>query len=111
MSSSHYSVQDPAQPQSGTGGLSADQAPTRQDGYDKLVSDKPGEELAPDSAIWKLYAEEAKEYDNDLVADHNKNLDTMLLFVRGNSAKINKRMLTNSHSGWFIFSDSYRFLD
>jgi hypothetical protein len=48
---------------------------------DPLASDRPGDELAPDAAIWKLYMSEAKEYDSELVKGRNDNLDTMLIFV------------------------------
>ncbi|KAG8684947.1 hypothetical protein FRC11_011386, partial [Ceratobasidium sp. 423] len=54
-----------------------DQRTTR----DKLASDRVGEELKPDACIWRLYAEEAKEYDTEMAQERNKNLDTMLLFA------------------------------
>ncbi|KAG8753529.1 hypothetical protein FRC11_007334, partial [Ceratobasidium sp. 423] len=49
--------------------------------HDKLATDKVGEELEPDASIWRLYAEEAKEYDTEMAQERNKNLDTMLLFA------------------------------
>ncbi|KAG9125464.1 hypothetical protein FRC07_007484 [Ceratobasidium sp. 392] len=49
--------------------------------YDRLAADKPGEELAPEGAIWKMYVDEAKEHDSELVDGKNRNLDMMLLFA------------------------------
>ena len=47
----------------------------------RLAADKPGEELAPDAAIWCLYQDQSNEYDRELVDNKNRNLDMMLLFV------------------------------
>ncbi|KAG9123089.1 hypothetical protein FRC07_000240 [Ceratobasidium sp. 392] len=49
--------------------------------YERIAAEKPGEELAPDAAIWEMYVEEAKEQDNELVNGKNRNLDQMLLFA------------------------------
>ncbi|KAG9121539.1 hypothetical protein FRC07_002455, partial [Ceratobasidium sp. 392] len=49
--------------------------------YERIAAEKPGEELAPDAAIWEMYVEEAKEQDNELVSGKNGNLDQMLLFA------------------------------
>ncbi|KAJ1302382.1 hypothetical protein OPQ81_001194 [Rhizoctonia solani] len=49
--------------------------------HDKLASDKIGEELNPNACIWRLYAEEAQEYDTAMAQERNRNLDTMLLFA------------------------------
>ncbi|KDN35021.1 hypothetical protein RSAG8_11932, partial [Rhizoctonia solani AG-8 WAC10335] len=49
--------------------------------YDRLASDKIGEELNPKACIWKLYAEEAKEYDAKVNQEQNGNLNNMLLFA------------------------------
>ncbi|KAG9084060.1 hypothetical protein FS749_005528 [Ceratobasidium sp. UAMH 11750] len=49
--------------------------------YERLAAGKPGEELAPEGAIWQMYVEEAKEHDSELVESKNKNLDVMLLFA------------------------------
>ncbi|KAG8692834.1 hypothetical protein FRC09_010920 [Ceratobasidium sp. 395] len=49
--------------------------------YERLAADKPGEQLAPEGAIWKMYVDEAKEHDNELVDGKNRNLDMMLLFA------------------------------
>ncbi|KAG8699193.1 hypothetical protein FRC09_006769 [Ceratobasidium sp. 395] len=49
--------------------------------YERIASEKPGEELAPDAAIWEMYVEEAREQDKELVDDKNGNLDQMLLFA------------------------------
>ncbi|KAF8604489.1 hypothetical protein BDV93DRAFT_491675 [Ceratobasidium sp. AG-I] len=48
---------------------------------ERLATDKIGEELAPDAGIWKIYLDEAKEQDDELVDSKNKNLDMMLLFA------------------------------
>ncbi|CAE6469843.1 unnamed protein product, partial [Rhizoctonia solani] len=49
--------------------------------HDKLASDKIGEELNPNACIWRLYAEEAKEYDTEVTHERNENLNNMLLFA------------------------------
>ncbi|CAE6437645.1 unnamed protein product [Rhizoctonia solani] len=49
--------------------------------YDKLASDRIGEELNPNATIWKLYVDEAKEYDTELASERNENLNNMLLFA------------------------------
>ncbi|QRV93623.1 transmembrane protein [Ceratobasidium sp. AG-Ba] len=46
-----------------------------------MASDSPGEELAPDATIWKLYLEEAAEHDQELVDGRHKSLDMLLLFA------------------------------
>jgi hypothetical protein len=53
--------------------------------YDQLTNDKPGQELGPDVTIWKLYANEAKEFDAELTKGKNRHLDVMLVFVRDHS--------------------------
>ncbi|KAF8671758.1 embryonic skeletal system development [Rhizoctonia solani] len=54
---------------------------TQPSSCDRLATDRIGEELNPDACIWRLYAEEAKEYDGEMAYERNKNLDTMLLFA------------------------------
>ncbi|KAG8773558.1 hypothetical protein FRC12_002466 [Ceratobasidium sp. 428] len=49
--------------------------------YERIASEKPGEELAPNAAIWEMYVEEAREQDKELVDGKNRNLDQMLLFA------------------------------
>ncbi|QRW11475.1 hypothetical protein RhiLY_10474 [Ceratobasidium sp. AG-Ba] len=49
--------------------------------FERLAAEKPGEELAPDAAIWQLYVEEAREHDRELVDGKNRNLDVMLVFA------------------------------
>ncbi|KAH7311173.1 hypothetical protein B0J17DRAFT_585511, partial [Rhizoctonia solani] len=49
--------------------------------YDKLASDRIGEELNRNATIWKLYTEEAKEYDIEFTRERNENLNNMLLFA------------------------------
>ncbi|KAF8700579.1 hypothetical protein RHS03_06625, partial [Rhizoctonia solani] len=43
--------------------------------------DDLGKELHPESPMWKIYAEEAREQDTELTAGYNKNLDTLLIFA------------------------------
>ncbi|KAF8749678.1 embryonic skeletal system development [Rhizoctonia solani] len=64
-----------------TQGIRAGGAVLRPPNYDKLSTDRIGEELNPDACIWRLYAEEAKDYDTGMAQERNKNLDTMLLFA------------------------------
>lgn len=49
--------------------------------HERLAADRIGEELAPDARIWKIYLDEVKEHNDELVDVKNKNLDMMLLFV------------------------------
>ncbi|CAE6493361.1 unnamed protein product [Rhizoctonia solani] len=49
--------------------------------YDKLASDRIGEELNPNATIWKMYTEEAREYDTEFTRERNENLNNMLLFA------------------------------
>ena len=53
--------------------------------YDRLATDKPGEELTPEATIWKLYVAEAEEADRELVEREHRNIDVMLVFVRAPS--------------------------
>jgi hypothetical protein len=46
-----------------------------------MAADKPGQELAPDATIWRLYLEEADEHDQELVKGRHASLDMLLLFV------------------------------
>ncbi|CAE6439803.1 unnamed protein product [Rhizoctonia solani] len=48
---------------------------------DLLSADKPGEELSPDATVWKLYRDEAEEYDQELVKGRHASLDVLLLFA------------------------------
>ncbi|QRW10016.1 E3 ubiquitin-protein ligase listerin [Ceratobasidium sp. AG-Ba] len=51
-------------------------------GYERdLSTDKIGEELSPEASIWKIYLNEADEYDQELVQGWNSNLDMLLLFA------------------------------
>ncbi|KAF8606959.1 hypothetical protein BDV93DRAFT_436620, partial [Ceratobasidium sp. AG-I] len=47
-----------------------------------MSADKPGEELAHDATIWRLYLEEAGEHDQEFVKSQHGSLDMLLLFVR-----------------------------
>ncbi|KEP46133.1 putative transmembrane protein, partial [Rhizoctonia solani 123E] len=46
-----------------------------------MASDRFGEELAPDAAIWNIYMDEVEEHDNELVSRRQQSLDTLLLFA------------------------------
>ncbi|CAE6348796.1 hypothetical protein BN14_05683 [Rhizoctonia solani AG-1 IB] len=46
-----------------------------------MRTDKPGEELSDNAAIWDLYLEEAQDYDNELVKGRQASLDTLLIFA------------------------------
>ncbi|CAE6473612.1 unnamed protein product [Rhizoctonia solani] len=48
---------------------------------DPFSGDKPGEELSHDATIWKLYRNEAEEYDQELVKGRHASLDVLLLFA------------------------------
>ncbi|KAG8698025.1 hypothetical protein FRC08_006176 [Ceratobasidium sp. 394] len=65
--------------------------------YDRLAADKPGEELTSDSTIWKLYVNEAKEYDEELVLAKNRNLDMMLVFAALFSAILTSFLLDSKN--------------
>ncbi|KAF8601062.1 hypothetical protein BDV93DRAFT_586835, partial [Ceratobasidium sp. AG-I] len=41
----------------------------------------PGEELAAEATIWKLYKSEAQDYDGELVDRQHRNIDVMLVFA------------------------------
>ncbi|KAJ1301852.1 hypothetical protein OPQ81_009079 [Rhizoctonia solani] len=49
--------------------------------FDQMASDRFGEELAPDAAIWNMYLDEAQEHDRELVEGRQRSLDTLLLFA------------------------------
>ncbi|KAG9093324.1 hypothetical protein FRC06_011566, partial [Ceratobasidium sp. 370] len=53
----------------------------RPEAYERMATDKPGEELAHDAALWKLYLEEADEHDQELVKGRHASLDMLLLFA------------------------------
>ncbi|KAG8703864.1 hypothetical protein FRC09_003892, partial [Ceratobasidium sp. 395] len=48
---------------------------------DHLSKDNPGSELSKDATIWKLYLDEAEEYDQELVKGRHASLDVLLLFA------------------------------
>ncbi|KAG8688481.1 hypothetical protein FRC11_005375, partial [Ceratobasidium sp. 423] len=48
---------------------------------DPLSGDKPGEEFSRDATVWKLYRNEAEEYDQELVKGRHASLDVLLLFA------------------------------
>ncbi|KAG8737066.1 hypothetical protein FRC12_017276 [Ceratobasidium sp. 428] len=53
----------------------------RPEAYERMAADKPGEEMAHDATIWKLYLEEAEEHDQELVKGRQSSLDMLLLFA------------------------------
>ncbi|KAG8792315.1 hypothetical protein FRC12_006501 [Ceratobasidium sp. 428] len=52
------------------------------------TTDKPGEELSHEAAIWRIYRNEAQEYDQELVKSRHASLDMLLLFATLFSAVI-----------------------
>ncbi|KAG8742683.1 hypothetical protein FRC10_001039 [Ceratobasidium sp. 414] len=48
---------------------------------DGLSKDTPGCELSNDATVWKLYLDEAEEYDQELVKGRHASLDVLLLFA------------------------------
>ncbi|KAG8776765.1 hypothetical protein FRC12_000708 [Ceratobasidium sp. 428] len=65
--------------------------------YERIASEKPGEELASDAAIWEMYVEEAREQDKELVDGKNRNLDQMLLFATLFSAILTAFIIESKH--------------
>ncbi|KEP47324.1 putative transmembrane protein [Rhizoctonia solani 123E] len=49
--------------------------------FDQMATDRLGEELAPDAAIWNIYLDEAQDRDRELVEGRQRSLDTLLLFA------------------------------
>ncbi|KAG8688250.1 hypothetical protein FRC09_013010, partial [Ceratobasidium sp. 395] len=49
--------------------------------YEYMATDKPGHELGHDAGIWKLYLEEANQYDQELVRGRQVGLDVLLLLA------------------------------
>ena len=47
----------------------------------KYPPDKFGEEFEPNARVWKVYRDEALEYDNAQLDEWNKTLDILLIFV------------------------------
>ncbi|KAG8792876.1 hypothetical protein FRC12_004604 [Ceratobasidium sp. 428] len=74
-------LQDSANASSSTFGGQSSSTNTAPKPYERIAADRPGQELAPDAAIWQMYVEEAQEHDSELVDSKNKNLDMMLLFA------------------------------
>ncbi|KAG8792770.1 hypothetical protein FRC12_004924 [Ceratobasidium sp. 428] len=53
----------------------------RPEAYERIATDKPEQELAHDAAVWKIYLEEAAEYDEEFVRGRHRSLDMLLLFA------------------------------
>ncbi|KAG8691148.1 hypothetical protein FRC09_011716, partial [Ceratobasidium sp. 395] len=53
----------------------------RSEAYEHMATDKPGHELDHDAGIWKLYLEEANQYDQELVRGRQVGLDVLLLLA------------------------------
>ncbi|KAG9089432.1 hypothetical protein FRC06_001550, partial [Ceratobasidium sp. 370] len=53
----------------------------RSEAFERMATDKLGQELAQDATIWKLYLEEANEHDQELVKGRHASLDMLLLFA------------------------------
>lgn len=75
-----------------------------------MAADIPGEELAHDATIWKLYLEEAEEYDQELVKTQHASLDMLLLFVCP-SRRFHQYIIPNVTIGCIVLRDSHRIPD
>ncbi|KAG8733768.1 hypothetical protein FRC10_012147 [Ceratobasidium sp. 414] len=53
----------------------------RSEAFERMATDKLGQELAHDATIWKLYLEEADDHDQELVKGRHASLDMLLLFA------------------------------
>ena len=54
------------------------------DDYEKrLPEDKYCAETAPNARVWRVYVEEAAEFDRMLTSESRDGLDVMLVFVSG----------------------------
>jgi Family of unknown function (DUF6535) len=49
---------------------------------DDVRTDRLGEELSEDSAVWLTYVTTASAHDAEMVDGWNKGLDVLLIFVR-----------------------------
>jgi len=47
----------------------------------KYPDDDYGEEMGPDSRVWKTYIDEAEIADKEYISDNNATLDGILVFV------------------------------
>ena len=48
---------------------------------DKYPLDKPNEEFGDNARVWKIYYDEAIEYDTTLIQEYKESLDVLLVFV------------------------------
>jgi hypothetical protein len=51
--------------------------------YDqKYPKDEPGQEMSDNARVWKIYRDEAIEFDNENIGEWHKTIDWLLIFVR-----------------------------
>ncbi|KAG8706232.1 hypothetical protein FRC09_002514, partial [Ceratobasidium sp. 395] len=65
--------------------------------YERISTNKPEQELAHDAAVWRLYLEEAKEHDEELVKGRHGSLDMLLLFATLFSAILTGFLIESKH--------------
>ena len=65
------------------------------DDYDrKYAPDAYGEELGPTARVWRVYLDESREIDAEMVAGFHGTLDVLLVFVRSSSISRPLSLLT-----------------
>lgn len=70
---------------------------------DRYPPDKPGEEFSDDGRVWKIYYDEAVDFDTKLIHEYKESLDVLLVFVRSIlQSRIPERSLIE-YTGRFIF--------
>ena len=55
--------------------------PNPHDYENKYPADPAGEELGPTARVWRAYLDEAKKFDDELLASWKDTTDTLLIFV------------------------------
>lgn len=55
---------------------------------EKYPPDPPGEEMGPNARFWHVYLDEAEIFDQDLLRTNRDLLDSLLVFVSGDSQSI-----------------------
>src|ERR1700742_3996629 len=48
----------------------------------KYPLDNPGEELGDNARVWRIYFDEAREIDEEIVNEYKESIDILLVFVR-----------------------------
>ena len=50
--------------------------------YDqKYPMDEPGSELSQNARVWKIYYDEATEFDEGMIKEYKESIDVLLVFV------------------------------